>query len=76
MKQISNLTKALRVHACKGDPEVFIKIPEGILKALAQRSIETGHSMESEIIVRLAHSVIDTVPDQEIITQPIKRRRT
>ena len=75
MKEITSL-KGLQVHACKTDPVVSLKIPGSILKALAQRSLETGHSMESEIIVRLAHSVIDAVPDQEIITQPIKRRRT
>lgn len=58
------MVSAYKIVATKDDPSLSLKLPQGILRDLAKRSEENGHSIEVEISLRLARSL---ERDQEML---------
>ena len=48
----------MRLFAEKEDPFIRIQLPSELMLEVALCAIEDGHSIESEIISRLAHSLV------------------
>jgi hypothetical protein len=51
------MNRTYKIVAGKEDPVLQLQLPTNILKDLAVRSEENGHSIELEIAIRLARSL-------------------
>lgn len=49
----------MRLYTQNRDPRIQFKIPVEMLLEVTLCAIESGHSVESEILVRLAHSLLE-----------------
>ena len=62
VKTLRQFPAEMRLYTQKEDPFIQLRIPSEMLLELTLCAIETGHSVEAEMIVRLAHSLSGTIP--------------